>query len=284
MGNITTFVNRMKYWCNSVSLGYDQTNRWNIRPGGECDCSSLVIYAAREAGFQTGLASYTGNMSSEFTKYGWVRLSPNVTKQPGDILLNDVHHVAVYIGNNQLAQASISERGSVSGAAGDQTGRETNISTYYNYPWNCVLRYVGEEDDMALSDNDINRIANAIWNFNQNGTLMRDRMQGTDAAANGANKEIHRLSKWDDKTHASNMGNLVIEQPITYNGSTQKLGNRLAYIDMHTHVMDAKLEALTAAVEALSKNMGADPEAIAAAVKEAVQAKLDALEINVTVE
>lgn len=143
MGNITTFVNRMRYWCTQANLGYDQTNRWDIRPGGECDCSSLVIYALREAGFDTGAASYTGNMSSNLTARGWVRLPNNGSPKIGDILLNDVQHVAVYVGNGMLCQASISENGTISGAAGDQTGYETNMKAYYNKPWNCYLRYVG---------------------------------------------------------------------------------------------------------------------------------------------
>lgn len=141
MGNLNTLINRMKYWCNQANLGYDQYNRWDIRPGGECDCSSLVIFALREAGFDTGSASYTGNLSENLTKRGWKRLPVNGHPQPGDILLNDVHHVAVYIGNGQLAQASISERGTITGVSGDQTGRETNVRSYYNYPWNCYLRY-----------------------------------------------------------------------------------------------------------------------------------------------
>ncbi|NEG56113.1 endolysin-like domain-containing protein [Bifidobacterium platyrrhinorum] len=142
MGNLNTLVNRMRYWCASVSLGYDQSNRWDIRPGGECDCSSLVIHALREAGFDTGGATYTGNMSSNLTARGWRRLPADGNPRPGDILLNDIHHVAVYLGNGMLAQASIDERGKASGGkAGDQTGRETNVRAYYSYPWNCYLRY-----------------------------------------------------------------------------------------------------------------------------------------------
>ncbi|PLS27520.1 NlpC/P60 family protein [Bifidobacterium parmae] len=142
MGNLNTLINRMRYWCQTVSLGYDQSNRWDIKPGGECDCSSLVIYALREAGFDTGGATYTGNLSSNLTARGWRRLPADGNPRPGDILLNDVHHVAVYLGGGMLAQASIDERGRASGgAAGDQTGRETNIRGYYSYPWNCYLRY-----------------------------------------------------------------------------------------------------------------------------------------------
>ena len=143
-GSISKFVDRMYYWCVLVSLGYDQSNRLDFRDGGETDCSALVLHAAREAGFDTGQATYTGNMRSNLTKRGWKVVANNGNPQKGDILLNDVNHVAVYIGNGKLAQASIDERGKISGGkGGDQTGRETNVSPYYNYPWNCYLRYVG---------------------------------------------------------------------------------------------------------------------------------------------
>lgn len=125
-------------------------------------------------------------------------------------------------------------------------------------------------------------IAEAVWNFNQNGVKMRDRVQGIDTAANGANDEIHRLSKWDDKTHASNMGQLITEQPVNYNGTTAKLGDRLGYIDAHTHIMDMQIAALTEAVKALAANQGADPDIIVKVVQDAVKTKLDSLKITVT--
>ena len=60
----------------------------------------------------------------------------------GDVLLNTVHHTAMFCGNHTLVQASINEKGgAVGGVPGDQTGREFWIRSYYNYPWNCVLRY-----------------------------------------------------------------------------------------------------------------------------------------------
>lgn len=134
-----------------------------------------------------------------------------------------------------------------------------------------------QEDNMPTAQ----EIAEAVWNFNQNGVLMRDRMQGIDSASNGANNEIHRLSTWDNDTHASNMGNLLTEQPIEYNGTTATVGDRIGYIDAHTHVVDTKLAALTAAVEALSKSMGADPDRIASIVENAVKTKLESLTITV---
>lgn len=47
-------------------------------------------------------------------------------------------------------------------------------------------------------------------------------------------------------------------------------------------VIDAQEAAQTAAIEALSKAMGADPDQIAQAVQDAVTAKLDSLEITIT--
>lgn len=143
MADLQKFIDRMRYWCDEGNLGYDQSNRWDIRYGGECDCSSLVIFALKEAGFDTGSASYTGNMSSNLVARGWKRVANNGNPQAGDILLNDSHHVAVWLGD-KLAQASIDERGKISGGqSGDQTDKETNTRSYYNYPWNCYLRYTG---------------------------------------------------------------------------------------------------------------------------------------------
>jgi len=146
MPNIAKACERMRYWCEDGNLGYDQSNRWDIRPGGETDCSALVIHVLREAGFDTGDASYTGDMSYNLTRRGWKRLPADLsTARPGDILLNDSHHVALVIGG----QASIDEHGRASGgASGDQTGRETNTRPIYEYSrgWDCILRYDGPLD------------------------------------------------------------------------------------------------------------------------------------------
>lgn len=146
-GSIQKFIERMKYWCTDVSLGYDQSNRQDFRDGGETDCSALVIHCLKEAGFDTGASSYTGNMRSNLTARGWKVVAVNGSPKAGDILLNDINHVAVYIGGGKLAQASIDENGRATGGkGGDQTGRETNISNYYNYPWSCYLRWTGTND------------------------------------------------------------------------------------------------------------------------------------------
>lgn len=142
MASIDYFCDRMRYWCDEGNLGYDQYNRWDIRYGGECDCSSLVIFALQEAGFDTGDATYTGNMSSNLTARGWSRIYPDGNPQRGDILLNDVNHVAVWLGDC-LAQASIDENGNIVGGESGDQGNETNTRSYYSYPWDCYLRWNG---------------------------------------------------------------------------------------------------------------------------------------------
>ena len=145
MASLQKFIDRMRYWCDVANLGYDQSNRWDFRDGGECDCSSLVIHALQEAGFDTGSATYTGNMSGNLTARGWKRVRNDGNPKPGDILLNDVNHVAVWLGDC-LAQASIDENGNIAGGRGGDQGNEVHTRSYYNFPWDCYLRWAGGSD------------------------------------------------------------------------------------------------------------------------------------------
>lgn len=159
MASLQKFIDRMRYWCEQGNLGYDQGNRQDIRYGGECDCSSLVIFALKEAGFDTGNATYTGNMSSNLTARGWKRIPNNGRPQAGDILLNDANHVAVWLGD-KLAQASKDENGRYRGGkSGDQSNYETNTRGYYNYPWSCYLRYVGNSSATSSPSNSSSKLS-----------------------------------------------------------------------------------------------------------------------------
>lgn len=142
MGNIDYSVRRMIYWCEEVSLGYSQgSNRWDIRPGGSADCSSLVITVLREGGFATGSASWTGNMSSELRARGWVRV-PVSQRGYGDVLLKP-GHTALHLGGGKIGEAAINEFGGIlGGRPGDQTGRETRVTGDYG-GWTEVLRWPG---------------------------------------------------------------------------------------------------------------------------------------------
>ena len=141
---------------NNPAHGYDQTSRW----GPDYDCSSLVIsawesvgVAVREAG-----ASYTGNMRKAFLACGFkdvtnqVNLATGAGMQPGDVLLNDAAHTAMVVQPGLIVAARINEQGQTTGGQpGDQTGREICQQNYYNYPWNCVLRYGGEDNNVPAT-------------------------------------------------------------------------------------------------------------------------------------
>ena len=132
------------------SHGYSQYNR-NGNP--DFDCSSLVCYLWQANGVpvQDHGATYTGNMLSAFLSCGFRKVNPATeTLQAGDVLLNVIHHTALYIGNNQIVQATIAENGTIHGNPGDQTGTEIGIFKYYDYPWDFVLRY--EQEDGSVPD------------------------------------------------------------------------------------------------------------------------------------
>ena len=154
VSSINKVLKAMKYMtdiANDASHGYDQVHRW----GPDYDCSSLVITCYEKAGVpvKTAGATYTGNMYNKFLKCGFkdvtkkVNLTSGYGMKAGDVLLNTTHHTAMYIGNNQICQASINEKGTATGGkTGDQLQQqgkrgEINIRSYYNYPWNYVLRY-----------------------------------------------------------------------------------------------------------------------------------------------
>ena len=161
MNRVEKAVRFMIEIAQNSSHGYDQNQRWGER--GDYDCSSLTITAFEKAGFPVKSkygATYTGNMKQAFINCGFkdvrnaVNISTGAGLVRGDILLNEIHHVAVYIGNGLIVQASINELGRATGGRpGDQTGYEINISNYKNYHrggWDCVLRYEEKIDTDVL--------------------------------------------------------------------------------------------------------------------------------------
>lgn len=175
MGSITKFCDAMRWAADSNQVGYSQSDRWDVEFFGDglynADCSSLVIQALRYAGFDTGGATYTGNMSSELCARGWERVANDGNPQRGDILLNDANHVAMWLGDC-LAQASIDENGNIAGGSrGDQTGAEVNTRSYYNYPWNCYLRWTGGDDEPDYYESEDDEMA-CIFQPNGEGYLV----------------------------------------------------------------------------------------------------------------
>lgn len=135
---------------------------------GEIDCSHLVLRACEFAGIDISACSYTGDMlrleNQGFTVYAcsdgytndgdYELISMPNGLQPGDILLNEDHHAAMYVGDDQIVEAVHNEYGTghyEGGALGD-TGMEVSGSEevvrcdyhdYSNGGWHYVLRYTG---------------------------------------------------------------------------------------------------------------------------------------------
>ena len=255
MADLIVLVARMRYWCDVASLGYSQSDRWDIRDGGNADCSSLVIWCLREAGFDTGGATYTGNLSAELTARGWARLPDDGDPQPGDILLNDADHVAVYLGGGRLAQASMSEHGTAWGSGGDQTGGETNTSPYYDFPWDCYLRYTGPQtrsmggyEDMPVKTDSID------WD-------------GQNVSVEYALQDLkHKLDALGDAKHVSDMvwfgqGDGTIQQAPLYT-----------------------LRAVQGAVEQIAQSNGLDLHDVQTAVAQGVKDGIQAIKTTVEVK
>lgn len=148
MSVIETAVSFAVNIANDDSHGYSQDSKKRFA-GVDYDCSSLVISSYRYAGLPLK-STYTGDMYNDFIKNGFedvtrtVNLGTGAGLQRGDVLLNKAKHTAIFIGNGQIVHASISETGGIYGKEGDQTGKEICVRSYYNKPWDCILRYKGE--------------------------------------------------------------------------------------------------------------------------------------------
>ncbi|MBP5317027.1 MAG: LysM peptidoglycan-binding domain-containing protein [Bacteroidales bacterium] len=154
------------------SHGYDQSSRW----GPDYDCSSLVISAYKAAGVPL-TCTYTGNMRNDMLNKGFAPV-PTANKQtgagllPGDVLLNETHHTAMYIGNGKIVHAAGNESGGATGGkTGDQNSREICEANYFNFPWDCILRYSRKEevttDKPTNSNTYIVQSGDSFWSIAQ---------------------------------------------------------------------------------------------------------------------
>lgn len=155
-------VQLMEHLCNHDSHGYSQVSRWGDGSGtcpvaiggktyyleqGDRDCSSAIVSAFEAAGISCGGASYTGNMRSCMVGTGnfkWHPMSSGYIAQRGDVYLKEGAHTAMCTSSapGMLAEFSISETDGIDGVEGDQTGVESYIHAYYNYPWDGILECV----------------------------------------------------------------------------------------------------------------------------------------------
>lgn len=163
------FARLMEHMCEhdgSAGHGYSQPNREGVGTelvdlgdgvkvyikGGDRDCSSAICSCLKAVGIDVHGASYTGNMlniakNSLFKAY---KRPTSYSARRGDIYLNTGKHAAMCTygaheaGGDMLCQFSISEKGTINGATGDQTGKESNFKAFYDYPWTHTIAWTGD--------------------------------------------------------------------------------------------------------------------------------------------
>lgn len=117
----------------------------------------------------------------------------------------------------------------------------------------CYIDIWDKEDDMSAQD---------VWNYNYENTAREGNVYNTLGAIYD---ELHRC---DDILGDNSYGNLY---------------TRICYIGERVQRMDTTIQAQAAAIEALAKSVGADPQAIAKAVSDAVTAQLEKISLNVEI-
>ena len=141
---------------NDQSHGYSQADRW----GPDYDCSSFVIQAFEQAGvaLREAGANTTRDMRGPMIACGFVDVTYSIGLgsgyglQPGDVLLKYTAHTCLAIGGGKVANCRTDEGHPQSG---DQSGNEIRIQSYWNFPWDCVLRYKGSHIGSNVSGPDI---------------------------------------------------------------------------------------------------------------------------------
>ncbi len=251
-------VQVMRHLCTCPSHGYSQPGRYGTSgycevqtddgvrylKHGDRDCSSSTSESWSQALRGTPwegminmwLATYT--MKQPFLATGLFEWKPmSFMAQPGDLYLkegkNGGGHVAMCIQNDAggdiLAEFLIDENGDIDGYPGDQTGWESRIVGYYDFPWDGILHYNGKAD----TEDDMTPEQAAQLQF------------------------VYDHMRWRESDHYSDLGNLVAEFPIEYetweDGKreplTQPLGKRIGFIDQRIHVIEENQAAIMEALE-----------------------------------
>lgn len=253
MSKIQDAIALAKQWAADPQHGYDQSNRW----GPDYDCSSFIIAVLEQSGIKvkSAGATYTGNMRAVFRRCGFevILLWTMQSLQPGDILLNEANHTAMYIGNGQIVQARTNELGGTTGGkSGDQTGREIAVSAYYNFPWDCVLRYretaqptVGQVKQPTAENLYTVKAGDSWWGIAQrelgNGGLMSQlaKLNGKTTASVIHPGDVIKL--WDDACESCKVepqGNIGVkgadgasglDEKATLEAAVKRLGGRIVW-------------------------------------------------------
>lgn len=133
----------------AVEIAWDNSHGylWGGNGPVDFDCSGLVNYVYEKAGVHVNaeVRNTTQTAPIYYLKHGFVDVTGKVNLKTGaglrigDVPVNKKNHMVIYVGDGRIVQA----RSNLDGKTGDSSGQEIRVQAYYDYPWDCVLRYVG---------------------------------------------------------------------------------------------------------------------------------------------
>lgn len=148
----------------------------------------------------------------------------------------------MYLGNGQIVQASSNEFGRATGGKpGDQTGREITTRSYYNYPWDDILRYVGKaykEGVGKVGFFDIFRIPQlADGGVLSRGQMFVAREHGPELVGRQGNKSVVMNNNQIVQSVSTGVGNAVDSAITRLEARLQRLEEiELAILDKDTTI------------------------------------------------
>lgn len=124
--------------------------------------------------FTSGSGKLDRNITS-LTKTDWLNLakgsnSKKITTSTTNKTSGGTTKVSVNFNNyyNKLSNSGQDQHGGIhGGAAGDQTGKEWNIISWYNRPWKCVLRYPKQQVRELIAELGIEAANNSKIGYDQ---------------------------------------------------------------------------------------------------------------------
>ena len=209
--SISSFVSNALAIANDNSHGYSMVNRW----GPDYDCSSFVITCLKQAGFETGGATYSGNMVSNLTQHGFsyipsskIDLSSSSSLQAGDILMAS-GHTEIYIGNGKRVGA----HRNYDGKTGDSGGNEISVLNYSRGSWYGILRYTGSGSTATAVTTAATTTSSAqtgVYKINANLNLRSGNSTGTSILTTipkGTSVTVSQVSNgWGKTTYSGKTG------------------------------------------------------------------------------
>lgn len=124
----------------------------------ECGTSVKTAWKCALTGtkYENSLDSYgnTRSMREVFVGSGLFEWKPiSFIASPGDIYLNEANHAAMCQQQvpDELSEFSWGDNGAYGNKRGDQSGYESRVNPYYDYPWDGILHYNGKADTVQAS-------------------------------------------------------------------------------------------------------------------------------------